>query len=112
MTTTTTMTMDTSPDTPLNFMVGSALFYIVVGAGGVMTVLLFIILVLCVAIGILASRKRRSYLLPQTNQPQTARPAQGGERQVTAQNTQQSHGKFIAIFCEFSCHLFFITFYH
>ena len=49
MTTTITVTMaTTTPDTRLDFSVGSPLFYIVIGAGGVMTVLLLCILTLMV----------------------------------------------------------------
>jgi hypothetical protein len=59
--------MGTASDaTPLPFEVGMPLFYVVVGAGSVMSLLLCVILILCVAIGYLVARKRRSYTVTAT----------------------------------------------
>ena len=66
------MAMETTSG-PLEFQVGSALFYVVVGAGGIMSILLLVILVLCVAIGCLVARKRQTYAV-------TAQPPQPGEQ--------------------------------
>ena len=82
--------MTTTNTDPFQFEFGSIPFYVVVGAGSVMSFLLFIILVLCVAIGCLAARrKRQSYAI-------TAAPPQGQqnpnghgeERQVPNQQQQ------------------------
>ena len=58
---------------PLKFEVGTPLFYVVVGAGGIMSILLLVILVLCVAIGCLVARKRRTYTV-------AAQPPEPGEQ--------------------------------
>ena len=89
-------TESSSQDSMFSFEIGSPLFYIVVGAGSIMSVLLFIILILCVAIGCLASKRRRTYAFTAQPPPATQQLNQNEERQIPDQQVQvQSHSKYI-----------------
>ena len=77
----------TSGTTPLEFEVGSALFYVVVGAGSIMSILLCVILILCVAIGCLVARKRRSYTVTPTP-PQPGEQSHNEEGHTPSQQQQ------------------------
>ena len=84
------MTMGTTTGaTPLEFEVGTALFYVVVGAGSIMSILLCVILILCVAIGYLVARKRRSYTVnAETPGPQ---PGEQSHSEEGPTPNQQQH---------------------
>lgn len=94
----------TSSATPLEFDIGSTLFYVVIGAGGIMTILLIIILILCVAIGCLVARKRQTYTVQAAAAvPANVRPlpASGGqnhneEGRTLNQQLQQSQQQGIS----------------
>ena len=79
----------TSGATPLEFEVGSPLFYVVVGAGSVMSLLLCVILILCVAIGYLVARKRRSYTVTGTPGPQPGEQSHNEEGHTPPNQQQQ-----------------------
>ena len=79
----------TSGATPLPFEVGSALFYVVVGAGSIMSLLLCVILILCVAIGYLVARKRRSYTVAATPGPTQPGEQSHNEEGHTLSDQQQ-----------------------
>ena len=79
----------TSGATPLEFEVGSALFYVVVGAGSIMSLLLCVILILCVAIGYLVARKRRSYTVTGTPGPQPGEQSHNEEGNTPPNQQQQ-----------------------
>ena len=79
----------TSGATPLPFEVGTPLFYVVVGAGSVMTLLLCVILILCVAIGYLVARKRRTYTVTATPGPQPGGEQTHNEEGHTPDQQQQ-----------------------
>ena len=78
-----------SGTTPLPFQVGTPLFYVVVGAGSIMSLLLCVILILCVAIGYLVARKRRSYTVAATPGPQPEGEQSHDEEGHTPNQQQQ-----------------------
>jgi hypothetical protein len=102
----TPMTMETtSGATPLPFEIGSALFYVVVGAGSVMCILLCVILTLCGAIGYLVARKRRSYTVTATPGPQPGEQSHNEQGHVPDQQQQlqiQPQGNDDTIHAQFS----------
>ena len=79
----------TSGATPLEFEIGGALFYVVVGAGSVMSLLLCVILILCVAIGYLVARKRRSYTVTGTPGPQPGEQSHNEEGHTPPNQQEQ-----------------------
>ena len=76
----TTVTVTSTATTIIGTQVGSTLFYIVVGAGSGVLILLLVILIMCMAVCCLAADKGKSYTI--TTAAMHRQETQYGERDV------------------------------